>query len=210
MITWHPPTTTPEQRHALTRVKPAVLWLTGLSGSGKSTLAMALEHALISRGHLAFTLDGDNVRHGLNKNLTFTPADRTENIRRIGEVAKLFTEAGLLAITSFISPFRADRDAVRELVAPGRFIEVFVDAPLEICEQRDPKGLYKRARAGIAEGKSMQFTGLDSPYEPPLAPELHVHSDRTPPEALVRQVVGYLEEKGHLLPAGGTGLRNQE
>ncbi|HVX85009.1 MAG TPA: adenylyl-sulfate kinase [Phycisphaerae bacterium] len=199
MITWHPPTTTAEQRHALSRVRPAVLWLTGLSGSGKSTLAMALEHALISRGHLAFTLDGDNVRHGLNKNLSFSPEDRSENIRRIGEVAKLFTEAGLLAITSFISPFRGDRAAVRALLPPERFIEIFVDAPLEVCEQRDPKGLYKKARAGIAAGKPLQFTGLDSPYEAPHAPELHLHSDRTPPEALVQEVLIYLEQKGHLL-----------
>jgi adenylyl-sulfate kinase len=198
-IVWHPPQITPEQRQAISRVKPAVLWLTGLSGCGKSTLAMALEAALISRGHLAFTLDGDNVRHGLNKNLGFSAEDRTENIRRIGEVAKLFVDAGVLAITSFISPFRADRDAVRTLLPPGRFIEVFVDAPLDVCESRDPKGLYKKARAAAAEGKGLQFTGIDSPYEPPERPEIHIHSDRLSPDQAVRQVLGYLAGSGHIL-----------
>jgi adenylylsulfate kinase len=198
-IVWHPPQITPEQRQAISRVKPAVLWLTGLSGCGKSTLAMALEAALISRGHLAFTLDGDNVRHGLNKNLGFSAEDRTENIRRIGEVAKLFVDAGVLAITSFISPFRADRDAVRTLLPPGRFIEVFVDAPLDVCESRDPKGLYKKARAAAAEGKGLQFTGIDSPYEPPEHPEIHIHSDRLSPDQAVRQVLGYLAGSGHIL-----------
>jgi adenylylsulfate kinase len=198
-IVWHPTQITPEQRQAISRVKPAVLWLTGLSGCGKSTLAMALEAALISRGHLAFTLDGDNVRHGLNKNLGFSAEDRTENIRRIGEVAKLFVDAGVLAITSFISPFRADRDAVRTLLPPGQFIEVFVDAPLDVCESRDPKGLYKKARAAAAEGKGLQFTGIDSPYEPPAHPEIHIHSDRLSPDQAVRQVLGYLAGSGHIL-----------
>jgi adenylylsulfate kinase len=198
-IVWHPTQITPEQRQAISRVKPAVLWLTGLSGCGKSTLAMALEAALISRGHLAFTLDGDNVRHGLNKNLGFSAEDRTENIRRIGEVAKLFVDAGVLAITSFISPFRADRDAVRTLLPPGQFIEVFVDAPLDVCESRDPKGLYKKARAAAAEGKGLQFTGIDSPYEPPEHPEIHIHSDRLSPDQAVRQVLGYLAGSGHIL-----------
>jgi adenylyl-sulfate kinase len=187
------------QRQALTRVKPAILWFTGLSGCGKSTIAMALENALIARGHLAFVLDGDNVRHGLNKNLGFSAEDRTENIRRIGEVAKLFVSAGVMPITSFISPFRADRAQVRELVPPGQFIEIFIDAPLEVCESRDPKGLYKKARAAAAQGKGLQFTGIDSPYEPPTEPELHLHSDREPVEGCVEQILAYLTAHGHLL-----------
>jgi adenylylsulfate kinase len=199
-IVWHATQSQPEQRQAISRVKPAVLWLTGLSGCGKSTLAMALEAALLSRGHLAFTLDGDNVRHGLNKNLGFSPEDRTENIRRIGEVAKLFVDAGVMAITSFISPFRADRGAVRKLLPAGGFIEIFVDAPLEVCESRDPKGLYRRARAAAAEGKGLQFTGIDSPYEAPEQPEIHVRTDRLSPQQCVEEVVGYLAGRGYLLP----------
>jgi adenylyl-sulfate kinase len=198
-ITWHASAITPDQRSALTRVKPAVLWFTGLSGCGKSTLAMALEHALISRGHLAFVLDGDNVRHGLNKNLSFSDADRTENIRRIGEVAKLFLAAGVMPITAFISPFRADRDAVRALLLPNQFIEVFIDAPLEVCESRDPKNLYKKARAAIAAGNGLHFTGLDSPYEPPLHPDLHLHSDQQSVEECVDQLLTHLQDRGHLL-----------
>jgi adenylylsulfate kinase len=198
-ITWHASAITPDQRSAISRVQPAVLWFTGLSGCGKSTLAMALEQALISRGHLAFVLDGDNVRHGLNKNLSFSDADRTENIRRIGEVAKLFLSAGVMPITAFISPFRADRDAVRALLPPNQFIEVFIDAPLEVCEQRDPKGLYKKARAAITDGKGIHFTGLDSPYEPPLHPDLHLHSDQQSVEECVDQLLTHLQERGHLL-----------
>lgn len=198
-IVWHATQVSPEQRQTISRVKPAVLWLTGLSGCGKSTLAMALEAALITRGHLAFTLDGDNVRHGLNKNLGFSAEDRTENIRRVGEVAKLFVEAGVLVITSFISPFRADRDAVRQLLPQGQFIEAFVDAPLDVCESRDPKGLYKKARAAVADGRGLQFTGIDSPYEPPLHPEIHIHSDRLSPDQCVHQVLGFLGGNGHIL-----------
>jgi adenylylsulfate kinase len=198
-ITWHASAITPEQRSAITRVNPAVLWFTGLSGCGKSTLAMALEHALISRGHLAFVLDGDNVRHGLNKNLSFSDADRTENIRRIGEVAKLFLSAGVMPITAFISPFRADRDAVRALLPAGQFMEVFIDAPLEVCESRDPKNLYKKARAAIASGNGLHFTGLDSPYEPPLKPELHLHSDQQSVDQCVDELLAHLHERGHLL-----------
>jgi adenylylsulfate kinase len=160
---------------------------------------MALEQRLIADGRVAFVLDGDNVRHGLNKNLGFSAADRTENIRRIGEVAKLFVSAGLLAITSFISPFRADRDAVRAMLAAGEFIEIFVDAPLEVCEARDPKGLYKKARIELAKGKGLQFTGIDSPYEPPASPQLHLHSDRMGVEACVDEIMRYLRERGHLL-----------
>jgi len=198
-ITWHDGHVTPEQRQELTRVKPAVVWLTGLSGCGKSTLAMALERALLADGRMAYVLDGDNVRHGLNKNLGFSAEDRTENIRRIGEVAKLFVASGVMAITSFISPFRADRDAVRKLMGPGEFIEIFVDAPLAVCESRDPKGLYKKARAAAAEGKGLQFTGIDSPYEAPLSPELHLHTDEASPEACVESIIAYLRHQGRLL-----------
>jgi adenylylsulfate kinase len=199
-ITWHHAHVTPEQRRKITHAKPAVLWLTGLSGCGKSTIAMATEAALLERGHLAFVLDGDNVRHGLNKNLGFSDEDRTENIRRIGEVAKLFTQAGMIAITSFISPFRSDRDSVRSMLGAGEFIEIFIDAPLEVCEQRDPKGLYKKARAAIASGKGLHFTGIVSPYEPPHKPELHLHSDQQPVEQCVAQILAHLEKNGHLLP----------
>jgi adenylylsulfate kinase len=197
-ITWHAGQVTPEQRQSLTRVRPAIVWLTGLSGCGKSTLAMALEQALIADGRLAFVLDGDNVRHGLNSDLGFSAPDRAENIRRIGEVAKLFVSAGVLTITSFISPFRADRAAVRKMMGPGQFIEVFVDAPLGVCEARDPKGLYKKARAAAAAGKGLEFTGIDSPYEPPLRPEVHLHTDQATVEACVTTMVGYLRHQGRL------------
>ncbi len=202
-ITWHATRVEAERRQGITRVRPAVLWFTGLSGSGKSTVAMALEAALIERGHLAFVLDGDNVRHGLNKNLGFSDADRTENIRRIGEVAKLFVQSGVMAITSFISPFRADREGVRKVLVAGEFIEIYIDAPLEVCEGRDPKGLYKKARAAIAEGKGLQFTGLDSPYEAPEKPEVHIRSDKQTIEQSVEQILAYLESRGQLLKEGG-------
>lgn len=205
-ITWHATRVGTAQRQGITRVRPAVLWFTGLSGSGKSTVAMALEAALIERGHLAFVLDGDNVRHGLNKNLGFSDADRTENIRRIGEVAKLFVSAGVMAITSFISPFRADRDAVRKILPAGEFIEIFIDAPLEVCEGRDPKGLYKKARGAMAEGKGLQFTGLDSPYEAPEKPELHIRTDKQTIEESVGQILAYLESQGRLLKESGSGV----
>jgi len=198
-IVWHAGSVTPEARQEITRVKPAVIWLTGLSGCGKSTLAMAVEAMLVERGHLAYVLDGDNVRHGLNKNLGFSNEDRAENIRRIGEVAKLFVSAGVMTISSFISPFRKDRDAVRKLLEPGQFIEIFVDAPIEVCEARDPKGLYKKARAAVVAGKGLDFTGIDSPYEVPLTPELHLRSDRQPVEALAGEVQAYLRDHGHLM-----------
>jgi len=197
-IVWHGGHVSPEQRRNLTRVRPSVIWLTGLSGCGKSTVAMALEQVLVTDGRMAFVLDGDNVRHGLNKNLGFSAEDRTENIRRIGEVAKLFVSAGVMAITSFISPFRADRDAVRALLGPGEFIEIFVDAPIEVCESRDPKGLYKKARAAVASGKGLEFTGIDSPYEQPSKPEIHLHTDRMDAEECVATVVEYLKTHGYL------------
>jgi len=150
------------------------LWFTGLSGSGKSTLAFALEEALVSRGMAAYVLDGDNIRFGLNRDLGFAPADRTENIRRIGEVCRLFQDAGLLVLTAFVSPYRADRDAVRALHPQGSFIEVFVDTPLEVCEARDVKGLYAKARAG----EIPEFTGISAPYEAPTNPEIRIDTSR--------------------------------
>jgi adenylylsulfate kinase len=172
-LTWHEGSMSRAERWNLLRCTGATLWFTGLSGSGKSTIASALEHALVQRGVHAYRLDGDNIRMGLNKNLGFSPEDRAENIRRIAEVARLLADSGAIAITSFISPYRADRAAARTLHerderGPLRFIEVFVDTPLELCEQRDPKGLYKKARAGQIKG----FTGIDDPYEPPDKPEL--------------------------------------
>src|SRR6185295_4074482 len=171
-IVWHPGAVTRADREQLNGHRGAIVWFTGLSGSGKSTIAVELEKALLLRGVRAFVLDGDNVRHGLNKNLGFSPADRTENIRRIGEVAKLFTDAGIVALTAFISPYRADRDQVRALLGED-FVEVMVDCPLEVCEKRDVKGLYGLARAG----KIPEFTGISAPYEPPLKPELTLHAD---------------------------------
>jgi adenylyl-sulfate kinase len=201
-ITWHHGHVTHEQRGNITHVRPTIMWLTGLSGCGKSTLAVALEHKLIQTGHAAYVLDGDNIRHGLNKNLGFSPEDRQENIRRIGEVARLFADAGVLAIASFISPTRQDRAAVRALVKAGEFIEVFVDAPLEVCESRDPKGLYKKARAAVAEGKGLMFTGIDAPYEAPEHPEIHLHTDRMTPDQCVQAVLDYLKQHGRLVERG--------
>jgi adenylylsulfate kinase len=172
----------------------ATVWLTGLSGSGKSTIAVAAEKALSERGRLTYILDGDNVRHGLNSNLGFSPEDRTENIRRIGEVAKLFTDAGAIVFTSFISPYRSDRDRVREIMSEGDFIEVYVAASLETCESRDVKGLYQKARAG----EIPEFTGISAPYEEPEKPELVIDTNGQSVDASVDQLVGYLEKRGYL------------
>jgi adenylylsulfate kinase len=193
-ITWHEGHVTREQRNQLLKQKGATLWFTGLSGSGKSTIAYTLEHALVQRGHLAYVLDGDNIRHGLNKNLGFSAADREENIRRIGEVAKLFADAGLVTMTSFISPYRKDRDTVRKLHEEGGlpFIEVHVNTPIETCEQRDPKGLYKKARAGQLKN----FTGIDDPYEPPARPELTIDATATSPQEAAVRLIEYLEKQG--------------
>ncbi len=193
-ITWHSGQIERKDRERLVGQRGVTVWLTGLSGSGKSTLAVAAEAELTHRGHLAYVLDGDNVRHGLNSNLGFSPEDRTENIRRIGEVSKLFTEAGVIVFTSFISPYRADRDAVRELMPHGDFVEVFVDASLETCEGRDVKGLYKKARAG----EIPEFTGISAPYEAPNKPELVVDTGGQSIEQSVGQVIDYLAEKGYL------------
>jgi adenylylsulfate kinase len=197
-ITWHEGHVTREERSSLMGgQKGATLWFTGLSASGKSTIAFTLEHALVQRGHFAYVLDGDNIRHGLNKNLGFSAADREENIRRIGEVAKLFADFGVLTMTSFISPYRKDRDAVRALHDAGqlRFIEIHVNTAIETCEQRDPKGLYKKARAGQLK----QFTGIDDPYEPPLKPELTLDAAKVSPQEAAALVIDHLEKEG-LLP----------
>jgi adenylylsulfate kinase len=196
-IVWHPGAVTREDREKIQGHRGATIWLTGLSGSGKSTIAVELEKQLWDRGVHAFVLDGDNVRHGLNKDLGFSPKDRNENIRRIGEVAKLFTEAGVVAITAFISPYRADRDQVRAIMRPGDFVEVYVDCALDICEQRDPKGLYKKARAG----EIPEFTGVSAPYEPPLAPELVIRSDSLTVEQSVAELIALLERRSTLLAA---------
>jgi adenylylsulfate kinase len=192
-ITWHEGHVTRDERGRLLKQKGATLWFTGLSGSGKSTIAFTLEHALVQRGHLAYVLDGDNIRHGLNKNLGFSAADREENIRRIGEVAKLFADCGVITMTSFISPYRKDRDIVRSLHSDQLpFIEVHVNTPIETCEQRDPKGLYKKARAGQLKG----FTGIDDPYEAPLKPELSIDATSTSPQQATVILLEYLEKRG--------------
>ncbi|MDM8007488.1 MAG: adenylyl-sulfate kinase [Phycisphaerae bacterium] len=199
-ITWHEGHVSRADREKLLGQKGATIWFTGLSGSGKSTIAFTVEHALVERGHLAYVGDGDNIRHGLNKNLGFSAADREENIRRIGEVAKLFADAGVIMLTSFISPYRKDRDQARKIheEAGLTFIEIFVDVPIDKCEQRDPKGLYKKAREALAAGKGMGFTGVDDPYEPPLKPELVIHNDQITPQEAAAQVLACLEQKGLL------------
>ncbi|MEC8932976.1 MAG: adenylyl-sulfate kinase [Candidatus Latescibacterota bacterium] len=196
-ITWHASQVTRAHREKLLDQRGALLWLTGLSGSGKSTIAFRVEHALIERGCVAYVLDGDNVRHGLNSNLGFSADDRAENIRRIGEVGKLFVDAGLITLSSFVSPYRADRDQVRALLAEDQFFEIYVNTPLEICEQRDPKGLYKRARAG----EIPNFTGISDPYEEPQAPELELKTDTVTIDEAARQVICLLEQHGKINPA---------
>lgn len=193
-VTWHDGEVSREDRHDILRQKGATIWFTGLSGSGKSTIAVALERVLFDMGKLSYRLDGDNVRLGINKNLGFSEADRTENIRRIGEIAKLFGDAGTIALSSFISPYRGDRDEVRALhdAADLSFVEVFVDCSLAEAEKRDPKGLYKKARAGEIKN----FTGIDDPYEAPTNPEIHLHTDQMTLEEEVTIVIEYLVENG--------------
>src|SRR4051812_16750178 len=197
-ITWHAGAVTRAHREQLLGQRGVTVWMTGLSGSGKSTIAVIVEQILVQHGRLAYLLDGDNVRHGLNKNLGFSADDRAENIRRIGEVAKLFTDAGVIAIASFISPYRRDRSAVRALMKPGDFVEVYVDTPLQVAESRDPKGLYKKARAAVAAGKGLGFTGVDDPYEPPESPEIVLKTEQLTAEAAAQHVVDYLHAHGYL------------
>lgn len=213
-VTWHETSVTREMREKKNAHKGCVIWFTGLSGSGKSTVANTLDHLLHRAGIQSVVLDGDNVRHGLNAGtgmlkhthgeefsqrfgLGFSAIDREENIRRIGAVAEIFSQTGTIALTAFISPYRSDRDKVRNTVKQGEFIEVFVDAPLEVCEQRDPKGLYKKARAGEIKG----FTGIDDPYEQPLSPELVLLSAEKTPDRLAAEIISYLKSNG-IISAG--------
>jgi adenylylsulfate kinase len=191
-VTWHHGEVSAEDRRRLLGHRGACLWLTGLSGSGKSTLARRIERRLVERGVHAYVLDGDNVRHGLNADLGFGPEERAENIRRIGEVARLFVDAGTLVLTAFISPYRADRAKVRALFEAGDFLEVHVATPLAVCEQRDPKGLYRRARAG----EIPEFTGVSAPYEPPEAPEVRVDTAEADLDACAAQVIDALAARG--------------
>jgi adenylylsulfate kinase len=193
-ITWHEGHVGHEERETLLNQKGAMIWTTGLSGSGKSTIAYTLEHALVQRGHLAYVLDGDNIRHGLNKNLGFSAEDREENIRRLGEVGKLFVDTGVITISAFISPYRKDRDLARETVGPDSFFEIFCYAPLDVCEERDPKGLYKKARAGEIKG----FTGIDDPYEEPLNPEMVIDTSKTSPQEAAVALCEMLEKAGKI------------
>ncbi|CEI81441.1 putative adenylyl-sulfate kinase [Oceanobacillus oncorhynchi] len=193
-IVWHDTAVQKQERQQRNQHKSCILWFTGLSGAGKSTLANALEHRLFERGLNSYVLDGDNVRHGLNKGLGFGEEDRKENIRRIGEVAKLFVDAGLIVCTAFISPFAEDRNRVRALVQEDEFVEIYVRCSLEACEDRDPKGLYKKARTG----EISNFTGISSPYEEPLQPELVVDSDQHSIEACVNQMITFLRERNYL------------
>jgi adenylylsulfate kinase len=210
-VHWHDHSVSRAEREQLNKNKGCVVWFTGLSACGKSTVANVVDHQLHKLGYHSFVLDGDNVRHGLNAapamlkerhgenfakrfGLGFSAEDREENIRRIGAVAKLFSEAGIVAVTAFISPYRKDRDAVRASLKPGDFIEIFVDAPIEVCEARDPKGLYKKARAGEIKG----FTGIDDPYEAPQNPELVLDSAKKSAEELAEEVIAYLRKQGKL------------
>ena len=189
-VVWHPGQVTGEERSLLLKQRPATLWLTGLSGAGKSTIACALERRLIDCGHAAYVLDGDNVRHGLNGDLGFSPKDRAENIRRIAEVARLMNDAGILVITAFISPYIEDRDMARRIISSSAgFLEVHVSTPMEICEERDPKGLYKLARRGEIPG----FTGISAPYEPPLAPLCTIDTTRYSVDECVELLMGLLD-----------------
>ncbi len=191
-ITWHGGEVTNKDREQLLDQKGVVIWFTGLSASGKSTLALAVEEELFKADQLTYVLDGDNIRHGLNKNLGFSPEDREENIRRIGEVSKLFTDAGVITMTAFISPYRADRNKARELIGSGRFIEVYVKVPLAVAEERDPKGLYKKARAGEIK----EFTGIDAPYEEPENAELVIDTSEHDLEQSKNIIIEYLKNHG--------------
>lgn len=191
-VFWHHHQVTKADRRRLNGHGSCVVWFTGLPSSGKSTIAGLVEQRLHQLGVHTYLLDGDNVRHGLNRDLGFSPRDREENIRRVGEVAKLFVDAGLIVLVAFVSPYRRDRDRARALLEPGEFIEVYVRCPVEVCARRDPKGLYRRAR----RGELAEFTGVSAPYEEPLRPELVLDSDRCPPEECAARVVDYLRQRG--------------
>lgn len=193
-VVWHQGQVAQNQRESLLGQRGCVVWFTGLSGSGKSTVAAALERALVERGSLAYLLDGDNVRHGLNGDLGFSPEDRAENIRRIGEVAALFSRCGVITLTAFISPYRRDRRRVQKTVGEDRFLEVHIHAPMSTCEQRDPKGLYQKARAG----EIRDFTGIDAPYEAPKAPDLRIDTHEHSVDESVELLLNLLKEKGVL------------
>lgn len=193
-IHWHQASVSRKDREALNGHKGVTIWLTGLSAAGKSTLAVAVEDRLHQRGYRTYILDGDNIRHGLNNNLGFSPEDRSENIRRVGEVAKLFTDCGIITLIAFISPYRDDRNLVRALFHPGDFLEVFVDCPLTVCEQRDPKGIYKKAR----NGEIPNFTGISAPYEIPRNPELHIDTSSMPVDVCAILLTDYLTKNGYI------------
>ncbi len=201
-ITWHRPLVTQQDRDKRNGYRGVVLWFTGLPSSGKSTLAHQVERSLFERGCNAYVLDGDNIRHRLNKDLSFSPEDRRENIRRIGEVANLFADSGVIVMAAFISPYREDRDQARALNEPGRFFEVYCKCSLEACEERDPKGLYRRARKGEVKG----FTGISAPYEEPESPELVIETDKHSPDECVSRVLGYLEDQG-VIPSAAAADR---
>lgn len=194
-IFWTRGKVTAEQRANLSGHSGCVIWITGLSASGKSTIATELERELIRRGKLAYLLDGDNTRHGLCSDLGFSPEDRRENIRRVGEVVRLFADAGIICITAYISPYRSDRDKARQLVPPGKFIEVYLNAPLAVCEQRDPKGLYAKAHSGEIK----EFTGVSAPYEPPLNPELELRTDKMSVAECVAAILAKLDRMSAII-----------
>ena len=193
-VVWHKTQVKKADRVKLTKQKPCILWFTGLSGSGKSTIANALEEIFYNNGNFTYLLDGDNLRHGLNSDLGFDDKSRIENIRRVGEVSKLFVDSGLIVLTAFISPFQEDRDTVRALVEDGEFIEIFVDTPLDICESRDPKGLYKKARAGEIK----EFTGISSPYEAPKKADVHILNDNISVRRACEQIIEYLLNNSYI------------
>ena len=201
-IIWHNGDVTRFDRERLKGHRGFTIWFTGLSASGKSTIAVATEKALYQRGTHTYILDGDNIRHGLNKNLGFSPEDRVENIRRISEVANLFNDCGIISLTAFISPYKNDRLSARQLCGEDSFIEVFVDCSLEICEQRDPKGAYKKARAGIIK----EFTGISAPYESPEHPEIHLRTDQISVDECVQTIINYLEQKSYIPKSQNVGI----
>jgi len=193
-IVWHNQLITKEDRAKQTQQKPCILWFTGLSGSGKSTIANALEEMLYYNANFTYLLDGDNIRHGLNHDLDFDDASRVENIRRVGEVAKLFVDSGQIVLSAFISPFISDREIVKSLVKEEEFIEIFIDTPLEVCEKRDPKGLYKKVRLGEIKN----FTGIDSPYEIPSKPTIHIKNSELSIEEACKEIINYLIKNNYI------------